>query len=110
MIESQKKVDKYMEQFEEGYWEPMALLAALIEEVGEVAREMNHMAGVKPKRDKDIKDEAELEEEIGDLFFALVCIANKYNIDLGKAIDKTIAKYNERDKDRWKRKNGQSPW
>lgn len=96
-----------MGQFEEGYWDPMELLAALIEEVGEVAREMNHISGVKPKRGVGKKSIKELEEELGDLFFAMICIANKYGTDLGKALDRTIGKYEKRDKDRWKRKKNE---
>lgn len=47
--EMQQEVDRWISQFEEGYWHPLAMLARLTEEVGELAREVNHLYGQKPK-------------------------------------------------------------
>ncbi len=101
----QKEVDKYIKQFEEGYWSPLSILAALTEEVGELAREINHLFGEKRKKRSSKKSIKNLEIELGDLLFTLCCIANKYGIDLEKALKKTIEKYNKRDINRWKRKS-----
>ncbi len=50
MDEMQKEVDAYISQFKEGYFSPLAMLARLTEELGELAREVNHYFGEKPKK------------------------------------------------------------
>src|SRR5690554_3551123 len=74
MQQAQKDVDQWIGQFQEGYWHPLTLLARLTEEVGELAREVNHRFGQKPKRQDE--DERNLEEEMGDIIFVLCCLAN----------------------------------
>ncbi|HET7580586.1 MAG TPA: nucleotide pyrophosphohydrolase [Bacillales bacterium] len=101
MDQLQKQVDDYISQFKEGYFGPLAQLARLTEELGELAREINHYYGEKPKKDTEKK--RTLEEEVGDLFFVLISLANSLDIDLGKALDIVMAKFNSRDKDRWTR-------
>jgi len=101
--EIQKRVDQYISQFEEGYFSPLSLMARLSEEVGELAREINHYYGEKPK--KDSEQARTVEEEIGDIIFVLTCFANSLDIDLTEAIDKTLIKFETRDKDRWTRKS-----
>ena len=100
--ETQKQVDEYMEQYKEGYWEPHELVTCLLEEVGDLAREINHIHG--PKKKKSTEETKELSEEIGDVLFALCCLANSHKIDLDKAFKQTMDKYNARDKDRWEKK------
>ena len=51
----QKQVHKWISQFEEGYWPPLSMFAALVEEVGELGREINHLEGFKPKKELSIK-------------------------------------------------------
>ena len=77
----------------------MANLARLVEEVGELARELNHQFGSKPK----LADEAqaELELEIGHVLIVLVTLANSQNINLDRAFLRVLAKYEERDAERW---------
>ncbi|RXZ80233.1 nucleotide pyrophosphohydrolase [Paenibacillaceae bacterium] len=103
LSEIQKEVDNYIGQFKEGYFSPLAMLARLTEEVGELAREVNHSHGEKPKK----SDEADnsIEMELGDILFILSCFANSLNIDLADAHDKVMHKFNTRDADRWTRKN-----
>ena len=91
MNELQKKVDGLI-QMQGGYWPPFQMLAALIEEVGELADSMLAFEGV--KGEGDIK---KVEEELGDVLYALLCIANYYGMDALAALEKTIAKYAERD-------------
>lgn len=100
----QNEVDEYISQFKEGYFTPLAMLARMTEELGELAREINHHYGEKPK--KESETEKSIEEEIGDLFFVLVCFANSLQIDLANAIDNVLEKYNERDKYRWTKIEG----
>lgn len=63
----QKRVDAFISQFEEGYFSPMSMLARFTEEIGELAREVNHVYGEKPK--KSTEEENTIEAELGDLFF-----------------------------------------
>lgn len=104
MKELQKEVDTYISQFKEGYFSPLALLARMTEELGELAREVNHQYGEKPK--KSTETEKAIEEELGDMLFVLICFANSLNIDLESAHNLVINKFNTRDKDRWTRIDG----
>ncbi|CAM3886313.1 nucleotide pyrophosphohydrolase [Mesobacillus zeae] len=99
--ELQREVDVYISQFKEGYFSPLAMMARMTEELGELAREVNHHYGEKPK--KSSEGEKEIEEELGDLLFVLICFANSLNIDLEEAHDLVLKKFNTRDKDRWTR-------
>ena len=99
--ELQMEVDTYISQFKEGYFSPLAMLARLTEELGELAREINHFYGEKPKKtDETAKT---IEEELGDLFFVVICLANSLNIDLEQAHDYVMNKFNTRDQNRWTR-------
>lgn len=101
MQEMQQEVGQYISQFKEGYFSPLSMLARMTEEVGELAREINHFYGEKPKK----KDEGEktVEEELGDVLFIVICFANSLGIDLQEAFDRIMHKFNTRDKDRWTR-------
>lgn len=99
MKELQKEVDAYISQYKEGYFSPLALTARMTEELGELAREVNHYYGEKPK--KSTEDEKTIEEELGDVLFVLICFANSLHIDLEEAHNRVMKKFNTRDKDRW---------
>lgn len=101
---AQRAVDAWIGQFREGYWPPLANLARLIEEVGELARELNHRYGPKTKRAEE--PETDLALELGDVLFVLVAIANEQGIDLEEAFRGVLAKYERRDGDRWEREPG----
>ncbi|WP_082234008.1 nucleotide pyrophosphohydrolase [Halobacillus massiliensis] len=103
--EIQERVDRYISQFKEGYFSPLSLQARLTEEVGEMAREINHLYGEKPK--KSTEKEKALEEELGDVIFVLTCFANSLNIDLSDAFERSMSKIEVRDKNRWTRKEGE---
>lgn len=98
----QKRVDDYIGQFEEGYFHPLTNLARLSEEVGELAREINHNFGQKTKK-KD-EPEGDIAMELADILFILCCFANDLKLDLDDAFTKMMNKYETRDKDRWTRK------
>ena len=98
---AQGRVDEWISQFEEGYWPPLANLARLMEEVGELARLINHRFGTKPKRPEET--EQEMAEELADVLFVILCIANEQGIDLDQAFDGVMKKYHTRDGERWAR-------
>jgi NTP pyrophosphatase (non-canonical NTP hydrolase) len=100
--DSQNRVDAWVSQFEEGYFHPLTNIARLAEEVGELAREVNHRFGQKTKK-KD-EPEGDLGMEMADILFVLICMANREKIDLQDAFDRMMAKVEHRDADRWTRK------
>lgn len=97
--EAQRRVDEWIRSFEEGYWPPLVNLARLTEEVGELARELNHRYG--PKKKKPDEPEADLALELADVLFVLLVLANEQGIDLAAALERTLAKYRLRDAARW---------
>ena len=99
----QKRVDDYIGQFKEGYFSPLAMMARITEEVGELAREVNHYHGEKPK--KSTEKEKTIEDELGDILFVLACFANSLDIDLSESFERSITKIETRDKDRWTKKD-----
>ncbi|MBN8190728.1 nucleotide pyrophosphohydrolase [Bacillus sp. NTK074B] len=104
MNQLQIEVDQYISQFKEGYFSPLAMVARLSEELGELAREVNHYHGEKPK--KSTEEENTIEEELGDLLFVVICLANSLDISLEDAHNRVMHKFNTRDKDRWTRIEG----
>ncbi|HEX5726791.1 MAG TPA: nucleotide pyrophosphohydrolase [Longimicrobiaceae bacterium] len=100
--DAQQQVDAYISQFREGYFPPLVNLARLTEEVGELARELNHRYG--PKTKKSDEPEGDVALELADILFVLVVLANQMGIDLQEAMERTLTKYRVRDADRWERK------
>jgi NTP pyrophosphatase (non-canonical NTP hydrolase) len=103
MKDLQLEVDSYISQFKEGYFSPLSMVARLTEELGELAREVNHYYGEKPKKTNET--EKAIEEELGDMLFVLICFANSLNISLEDAHDYVMNKFNTRDKNRWTKIN-----
>ena len=102
IAEAQARVDAWIAQFEEGYFDPLTNMARLAEEVGELAREVNHRSGQKTK--KRDEHEGEMAMEMADIMFVLICMANREGIDLQEAFDRMMAKVETRDATRWTRK------
>lgn len=100
MKKYQKELDEMFKKNGWPYWPPLAILARLFEEGGELARVINHLYGKKPK--KTTESEQDLEEEIGDILFTVICMANSLNISLDSAIRKSLNKAMKRDKNRFK--------
>jgi len=98
----QQRVDEWINQFEEGYWPPLSMLASIVEEVGELAREINGLEKI--KRKKKSEPVISLSLEIGDILFSLICLANYYSIDLEESFNDVMEKYSKRDMDRWTKK------
>jgi NTP pyrophosphatase (non-canonical NTP hydrolase) len=99
--EAQQQVDRYISQFREGYFPPLVNLARLTEEVGELARELNHAFG--PKTKKPDEPEGDIALELADILFVLIVLSNQLDIDLQQALETTLKKYETRDADRWER-------
>ncbi|MFD1178751.1 nucleotide pyrophosphohydrolase [Paenibacillus puldeungensis] len=99
----QREVDRYISQFKEGYFSPLSMLARMSEEVGELAREVNHTYGEKPKKPSEAENSIEL--ELGDILFITICFANSLGIDLADAHDKVMHKFATRDANRWTKKD-----
>lgn len=104
--EMQLEVDDYIQQFKAGYFSPLAQLARLTEEVGELAREVNHFYGEKPKKINEEKNT--VEEELADVLIVAIMMANSLELDLTDAFQKNMKKFNQRDKFRFERKDGQN--
>jgi NTP pyrophosphatase (non-canonical NTP hydrolase) len=97
--EAQRAVDAWIGRFRDGYWPPLANLARLVEEVGELARELNHRYG--PKTRKPQEPPVELALELGDILFVLLALANEQGIDMEDAFARVLDKYEQRDAGRW---------
>lgn len=98
----QKQVDEWVSQYKDGYWSPHENLARLVEEVGELAREINHQYG--PKKKKASENLGDMAEEMGDIIFTIACLANAQGINLDEAFKKVMDKCYGRDRDRYAKK------
>lgn len=96
----QQAVDTLItEEWHNHYWSPLSSLARLTEEVGELAREINHTYGEKLK--KPGERPGTIASEMGDILFILASLANSIDIDLESAFDEVMATYQKRDAQRW---------
>ena len=102
LSEHQARVDRWISQFEAGYFHPLTNLCRLTEEVGELAREVNHRFGQKTK--KIDEPDGDMAMEMADILFVLICMANREGIDLQAAFDRMMEKVETRDAGRWTRK------
>lgn len=99
----QQDVDLWVSQFTPAYWPPLAQMARLSEETGEVAREINHIYG--PKQKKLDESQQKLSQELIDVIFTVVCIANSNNINLQEEWEKSMKeKHYGRDNNRFEKK------
>jgi NTP pyrophosphatase (non-canonical NTP hydrolase) len=97
--QTQQLVDSWMRQRGWEYWHPLSQLARMTEELGELARLVNHLYGEKPK--KIDEPEQELGLEIADLLYTMICLANSQGIDVQSALERVIEKYGTRDATRY---------
>lgn len=98
--QAQQKVDQWINEYGVRYFSELTNMAQLTEEVGEVARIISRRFGEQSFKDK--KESPELADELADVLFVLICIANQTDIDLEKALKKRIKQKTERDKKRHK--------
>ena len=102
LSDAQRRVDAWISQFEEGYFDPLTNMTRLAEEVGELAREVNHRFGQKTKKPGEA--EGDMGMEMADILFVLICMANREGIDLEESFARMMAKVEGRDATRWTRK------
>ena len=76
------------------YWSPLSQYARLAEEVGELGRELNFRFGDKPREAKDAA--GSIADELGDVLFIVILLANYLGIDLASALSTTLEKYDRR--------------
>jgi len=76
------------------YWSPLSQYARLAEEVGELGRELNFQFGDKPRAAKDAA--GSIADELGDVLFIVILLANYLGIDLASALTATLKKYEGR--------------
>lgn len=95
--EAQKQVDSWIRTYGVRYFSELTNMAVLTEEVGELARVMARKYG-----DQSFKpgEKDNLDEEIADVFWVLLCIANQTGVDLTEAFRHSIEKKTKRDQDR----------
>lgn len=91
----QEQVDEWIKQKGVRYFSELTNLGVLVEEVGELARIMTRTYGDQSFKENENTDN--LPEEIADVLFVLVCIANQTGVDLQKAIQASFEKKNSRD-------------
>lgn len=101
--ETQQIVDDWIKQHGVRYFNELTNMAMLTEEVGEVARIIARRYGEQSEKESD-KDK-DLGDEIADVLFVLVCIANQTGIDLEEVMRKNLDKKTSRDSARHKNNN-----
>lgn len=97
----QKEVDRWITDVGKGYFPPLANMAILTEEVGELARVIVRQYGPQVAKKSDL--ERNLEEELADVLWVVACLANQTGVDLTEAFRKTLKKKTERDRERFKK-------
>lgn len=95
----QGEVDRWITEIGKGYFPPLANMAILTEEVGELARVIVRRYGPQTSKSSDL--ERNLEEELADVLWVVACLANQTGVDLTDAFRKTLEKKTLRDKDRF---------
>jgi len=93
-------VDSWILEHGVRYFNELTNMAILTEEVGEVSRIMARLYG--EQSFKDSENKPDLGDELADVLFVLICIANQTGVDLTSAMEKNLIKKTSRDKDRHK--------
>lgn len=96
--EAQKIVDDWIKEFGVRYFDELTNTAMLMEEVGEVARIMARRYGEQSEKESD--KNKDLGDEMADVLFVLICLANQTGIDLEEAMRKNLEKKTKRDSTR----------
>jgi len=101
--EAQETVDQWITTTGVRYFNELTNTAILMEEVGEVARIMSRKYGEQSFKKSD--ESVDLGDEMADVLFVLICLANQTGIDLTEALEKNLVKKNIRDAERHKKNN-----
>jgi NTP pyrophosphatase (non-canonical NTP hydrolase) len=97
ITDAQKTVDEWIRTYGVRYFSELTNMAILTEEVGEVARIIARKYGDQSAK---ASEELSLENELADVLFVIICLANQTGIDLEAALKKNIDKKTERDSNR----------
>jgi NTP pyrophosphatase (non-canonical NTP hydrolase) len=100
--EAQKQVDIWIKKYGVKYFSELTNMAILTEEVGELARIISRKYGEQSFKDSEaeLNSDEQLADEMADVLWVLICMANQTNIDLSDALTKNIEKKTKRDKTR----------
>lgn len=98
LSDAQRLVDEWIHTYGVRYFSPLTNMAVLTEEVGEVARLMARQYGDQSFKKSD--EGRELADELADVLWVLLCIANQTGVDLEAALTKNLEKKTRRDQDR----------
>jgi NTP pyrophosphatase (non-canonical NTP hydrolase) len=98
--QAQKKVDEWIKTHGVRYFNELTNMAILTEEVGEVARIISRQYGEQSFKKKET--DKELADELADVMFVVICLANQTGVDLTKAFEKNMEKKTKRDNKRHK--------
>ena len=101
ILQAQQTVDRWINTTGVRYFNELTNMAMLTEEVGEVARIMARRYGEQSEKESD--KEKKLDDELADVLFVLICLANQTGIDLQKALKKNLEKKTKRDSERHKK-------
>jgi NTP pyrophosphatase (non-canonical NTP hydrolase) len=96
--EAQETIDKWIKENGVRYFNELTNMAILTEEVGEVARIISRKYGEQSSKESDEK--MNLEDELADVLFVVICLANQTGINLTEALEKNLQKKTDRDKNR----------
>lgn len=97
--EAQERVDQWIETYGVRYFNELTNMAVLTEEVGELARIMARKYGEQSFKEGENQDPT---EEMADILWVLICLANQTGVDLTGALEASFEKKTQRDKDRHK--------
>ncbi|WP_296623403.1 nucleotide pyrophosphohydrolase [Marivirga sp.] len=100
IAEAQEQVDEWISTIGVRYFNELTNMTILTEEVGELARIMARKYGEQSFKESD--KNADLGDEMADVLWVLICLANQTGVDLTEALQKNIEKKTKRDKDRHK--------
>jgi NTP pyrophosphatase (non-canonical NTP hydrolase) len=100
--EAQTTVDEWINTIGIKYYHELTNMAILVEEVGEVARLMSRLYGEQSfkTKEKELSARTDLPDEMADVLFVLICLANQTGVDLEEALRKNLEKKTNRDRER----------
>lgn len=100
--EAQELVDEWIRRIGGGYFSELTNMVLLTEETGELARVIARIYGDQVAKEGDLRKS--LAEELADVLWVVICLANQTGVDLTEALEASLAKKRERDKDRFIKK------
>lgn len=100
--EAQFQIDNWIKKYGVRYFNELTNLAILVEEVGELARLIARRYGEQSFKENETDN---IDDELADILFVTICIANQTGVDLTKALEQNLQKKSVRDKNRHKNNN-----